>query len=408
MDVLPFLGADHAVGTVLVKDGDRLMILLRGVAEQQVLKAPPGQLRSFRILVAQQIQERRHKVVSRKQAVRLYARADNAGEIEDARHLHGSIKQIEREGRIALAPYAMLAAAEAVIAGIDDQRVIADALFFQLGHDSAHAVVHALHSRIVAAEQIAQRQKLPALIRKGQAVGDVVRKLNAAGAALILGNVGEGAVVIIVIDIFLFVLIHMRAVRRSEGKVEIERLVLIRAFIDKAQRIVGNHVGHVALGLHLLRAAESAGIPIGSAAARRNKPVAIALLRLAGSAHMPFAADAAGIAVFRQDIRIAGNAFQIVDRRIVLFIAVAHAQPILNTVLAGNAPGQQRGARGRAHRRYAEEIIQLYAAGGQRVDIGRADFLIAGTPQRPVSLIVRQNHDDVRLFFHKIPLLFSL
>ena len=104
---------------------------------------------------------------------------------------------------------------------------------------------------------------------------------------------------------------------------------------------------------------------------------------------MPFAADAAGIAVFRQDIRIAGNAFQIVDRRIVLFIAVAHAEPILNTVLAGNAPGQQRGTRGRAHRRYTEEIIQLYAAGGQRVDIGRADFLIAGTPQRPVSLIVR-------------------
>ena len=58
-------------------------------------------------------------------------------------------------------------------------------------------------------------------------------------------------------------------------------------------------------------------------------------------------------------------------------------------MLAGNAPGQQRGARGRAHRRYAEEIIQLYAAGGQRVDIGRADFLIACTPQRPVSLIVR-------------------
>ena len=189
-----------------------------------------------------------------------------------------------------------------------------------------------------------------------------MRKLNAAWAALILGNVGEGAVVIIVINIFLFVLIHMRAVRRGEGKVEIERL----AFIDKAQRIVGNHVGQVALGLHLLRAAESAGIPIGSAAARRNKPVAIALLRLAGSAHMPFAADAAGIAVFRQDIRIAGNAFQIVDRRIVLFIAVAHAQPILNSMLAGNAPGQQRGARGRAHRRYAEEIIQLYAAGGQR------------------------------------------
>ena len=57
--------------------------------------------------------------------------------------------------------------------------------------------------------------------------------------------------------------------------------------------------------------------------------------------------------------------------------AVAHAadaDPVVHAVARRNVAGQQRGARRRAHRRRAEEIVEADAPRGQAVEHRRADL----------------------------------
>ena len=131
---------------------------------------------------------------------------------ENTGDLHAGVEQIQGVGSVALAPDAVLAAAEPIIGSENKKCIVQNPLFFQLLHDTAHVVGHRLYGGVIAGKQVPEGQIFPVLVGQGQAVSNVVGHLDAPGASGVLRHVGEGAVLLVVADVFLRVLVYMGAV----------------------------------------------------------------------------------------------------------------------------------------------------------------------------------------------------
>src|SRR5690606_15641349 len=69
--------------------------------------------------------------------------------------------------------------------------------------------------------------------------------------------------------------------------------------------------------------------------------------------------------------------------------------PVVDAVLRRDLAGEQRRAGRGTNRRGAVELVQPRTLGGEPVEIGRDDLVVAGAPQRPWPLVVRQDDDDI-------------
>lgn len=49
---------------------------------------------------------------------------------------------------------------------------------------------------------------------------------------------------------------------------------------------------------------------------------------------------------------------------------------------------------------FAEEILESDAACGKSIDVRRSDLAVSVASERPVSLIVGEDEDDIRISFH--------
>ena len=204
---------------------------------------------------------------------------------------------------------------------------------------------------------------------------------------------------LVVADVFLRVLVYMGAVRGGVGQVQVEGLVPLAAFVDKGQGVVGDDVRQIAPGPDALGATVGLRVVIGAAAAQGHEPVRIALLGMTGGAQVPFAADAADVAVLDHPLGVAGDALQIFHRGIPMDLAGTAADPVVDPVLGGNAARQQGGPCRGADRRGAEEIFHPHAVFGQTVDVRGANFLVAVAAQGPIALVVGENQNHVGAFF---------
>ena len=129
----------------------------------------------------------------------------------------------------------MLTTAEAIITHVNNQCVVTDSPLFKLSKDAPYTVVYSLHCRIITGKQIPHSEILPVLRAERLAVLNVNGMFQTPGTSRILTYIGKCAVVIIIFDIFFFVLIHMGAVRCRIGQIQVKRLshMFIAAFINK-------------------------------------------------------------------------------------------------------------------------------------------------------------------------------
>ena len=195
-----------------------------------------------------------------------------------------------------------------------------------------------------------------------------------------------------------------RAVRRRIMHAQVERLVTLAVLFQELQRALGDDVGQVAIrdrhdAIAQDRCAIVVTAPIGN-----DAPVAEALLRLQAVAEMPLAGKPANIPVFSQDLRVGGQASQVLDRAGVIHERlgalrrrqIARTDPVVDAVLGRRHAGQDRCASGRANGRSTEKVGKVDALFRQPVQIRRQHLLIAGGAQRPSALVVGQDKDDIR------------
>jgi hypothetical protein len=173
---------------------------------------------------------------------------------------------------------------------------------------------------------------------------------------------------------------------------------------DEVHGALGDEIGEIPDGMGLRFSLEEVVLPgrvavseIVEAAAHRAEELPVAALQRAEvrqEAEMPLA---------DQGRRVAGVAQQRGQRRVVRRqaqhrvaavtardrLVVAAAQPVLE------APGHQREARGRAHRRVGVPVGEAQAVGGQAVELGGARRPAAVTAEVSVAEVVGEDEDEI-------------
>ena len=192
----------------------------------------------------------------------------------------------------------------------------------------------------------------------------------------LLGAGVEGAVVVGVDDVP--GVAGPRRVRRRVVHAEVEGRVAASVGVEEGEGVVGDEVGHVAVLGQQLPVANHRGAVVVAAAALVDVPVREPVLDELAVAEVPLARQSHLVAVGGEDIGVGRLPFE-VEGRVVPDVAIP--DPVVNAVLRRHAAGEEAGAARRADRRGAEEVLEADPGGGDAVEAGGADLVVAGAPK---------------------------
>ena len=263
----------------------------------------------------------------------------------------------------------------AVVAGEDDERVLAQAFFLQRIQQPADAFVHVMDHALIGVD--------------GAAVDMLAHALQAFGLGAVLAR-------------------QPGPVRRAVVQREVEGLLGRLAF-DEVHGAAAQQIGQVAVfGVRLLVAPEvgaPARIAVGEVVGAAGvKAVELLVARQAraemrGVAQMPFADQGRGIAGVAQQRGHRG----VIGRQAQHLVAMHAGDGLLGRTAQAVLPAArgQRKARGRAHRRVGVAAREAQALGGHGVqarrDVGGVVVRIArtGAAQVGIAEVIGQDEDQI-------------
>ena len=358
--------------------------------------AAAGELGRLRALFphAEVFEQRREETVVAGPFGTERAGRDAARMAEDERDAHGLFKGVERPRVVAHAPHAVVAAAQALVGGVDDQGVVVEPAPTKGFDDGADAVVHAAHRGRVPADADRVVDDLAVLFEPG--VHGFAREAGQLFIGVVFGvavDVGVGHVL-------------AQAVRTVVRHVQKERALVV--LLQEVDGMGGDRVGVVArLGVDFTLpdgfvVVEPAGVSFGF-----GEPVLEPLLGMQAVAQVPLAAEAAGVAGIGHEPGEGGElADGAVRVRPELGVGLFAAQVGMHAVLRREQAGEVGGPVRRADRVDAVRVGEAHAGVGEAVDVGRADLWVAVAAQSPVGLVVGENENHVRLLHVRPPFSF--
>ena len=429
--------ADAVVGVGVV-----VLVLVHPVAVVGDLRPVGGQLAAQQATQAAPLHVARHR---------------RAGQVEEGgrevdvggdRGAHAAGRDLARpaghEGHLegllvheALVVPAVLAEEEALVRGVDDQRVLGQALGVQPVQQPAHALVDGsdgaqvalevalvLEVRVVAlaveakhlagaAVDQAQAAQRGLVGRPGQLahrhpgqqrLADLAAALGLHQAEVQIGQVvgdahlgrggGRGAVPVVVVEArgHLHVLGVVRVVLRVVLPGAVRRLVVAHqeegarriARVQPLQALVGDDVGDVARALHRATGLVEDGVEV-VALPGHDRPVVEARRAVRRPlAQVPLADDGGLVAGRAQVLGDVGQA--VVD-------AVVQRHDAVDVVVGA---GQDGRAAGRADRVADVAVVQAHALGRDAVDVRRAVDAVAVAADRARGVVVGHDEQDVR------------
>ena len=299
--------------------------------------------------------------------------------------MHHQLVRAGRPGVIAHAPEAILPPHPALVAGIDDQRVIVEPQPPEGVHDRADAIVHATGlggdpadgRRVVEEFLVVEEPGMHRIAREAEE--RLVRIISRV--AIAPGMLQQVA----------------QPVGPVVGEIEEERPVLVP--LDESHSALGPEVGQVGRLLpHRAVLDDRHVVELGRVPERHRDPVAEAFLRRQVGTEVPLAAEPADVTRLA-----AGSSASSRTRGSCNTPPVpsAHSAPrrrgscARRAAKAGGPSGRSR-ARRRANRVAAQRPREPDAFGGEPVDVRRADVGVAVTAERPGSLVIGQDEDEIR------------
>ncbi len=327
------------------------------------------------------VEQARQEVVVADHGVTL-AGFDAALVPEQHGHLHHHVVRRHRLGVIAHAEEAVVAAHPTLVAGEDHDGVFIETVFAQRVKDGPDAVIdpadlgrHAPDADDVVV--VIEIGVLPRMLRVAREGREIL--VGVVFGPTILGRTQQQTA---------------EAVGTVVGEIEKEGFVAVLVLLDELYPVFGPQVGHV-FGrlLHLAIEDHRIVIHAAGAAARHGGPVGEAVLRIDVVAEMPFAAEAADVALRMQN---AGQRVEFLQR--IVGLRTHHVFAVeegVESVLGWNQPGEIGGPGGGTDRIAGHGAHELHALGRHAIEVGRLDVLVAITAECPSPVIVGEDENQV-------------
>ena len=347
----------------------------------------------MRVVHAGIAQQRGHHIVLAQQAVAHEVLRHTARHRRQRGDFHRRVVHIRRVCAVALAPNAVMPHAHAVVRHEHNQRAFAQSVRLQPVEYAPDVAIHLGYGGEVAAQRDPAVLRRVADCRSRWLFGELIRVHR-----LVRHGV-EGAVVVEIVEHGVGVFVASpRRVRRGVMHIQRERRVRTELPVQEIERVVGDDVGNILVGLRALAVENHRRGVVVSAAGGMHIPERKARAPQRRMPDVPLAAKSALVAVLREQLDVCRLSRDVVDFQAVVGQegGIARAQEVLHAVLRRDAPGEYRRARRRANGRRAEEIIEANTRRRQPIEIGRNHLVIPGAAHSPSPLVIAQDKQNVR------------